>query len=98
MCIVWRENMDIEFGSVQELYERLKPALKSKVLELKRDGYDYLTSEDVWNYLKEKKWKSSNNLALCEMVSDIFNSDNALIDAYFKGKLNYKKRRVYFED
>jgi len=90
--------MDIEFGSVQELYERLKPALKSKVGELKRDGYDYLNTEDVWNYLKEKKWKSSTNLALHQMVSDIFNSDNALIDSYFKGKLNMKQRRVYFED
>jgi len=90
--------MNIEFGSVQELYERLKPALKSKVEELKRDGYDYLSAEDIWNYLKEKKWKSSRNLALHEMVSDIFSSDNALIDAYFKDKLNIKKRRVYFED
>ena len=90
--------MDIEFGSVQELYERLKPALKSKVGELKRDGYDYLNTEDVWNYLKEKKWKSSTNLALHQMVSDIFNSDNALIDAYFKGKLNKKQRKVYFKD
>ena len=90
--------MNIEFGSVQELYERLKPALKSKVEELKRDGYDYLNTEDVWNYLKEKKWKSSTNLALHQMVSDIFSSDNALIDAYFKGKLNKKQRKVYFKD
>lgn len=90
--------MDIEFGSAVELYERLKPALKSKVGELKRDGYDYLNTEDVWNYLKENKWKNSSNLALHEMVSDIFSSDNALIDAYFKDKLNLKKRRVYFED
>jgi len=90
--------MNIEFGSVQELYERLKPALKSKVEELKRDGYDYLSAEDIWNYLKEKKWKSSRNLALHEMVSDIFSSDNALIDAYFKGKLNKKQRKVYFKD
>lgn len=90
--------MNIEFGSVQELYERLKPALKSKVEELKRDGYDYLSAEDVWNYLKEKKWKSSKNLALHEMVSDIFSGDNALIDAYVKGKLNKKQRKVYFDN
>jgi len=90
--------MNIEFGSAQELYERLKPALISKVGELKRDGYEYLKTEDVWNYLKEKKWKSSKNLALYEVVSDIFNSDNALIDAYFKEKLNTKKRKVYFEN
>ena len=90
--------MDIEFNSAGELYERLKPALKSKVLELKKVGYDYLKAEDVWNYLKDEKWGNSKNLALYQMVSDIFNSDNVLIDAYFKDKLNYKKRKMYFED
>ncbi len=90
--------MDIEFNSASELYERLQPALKSKVLELARDGYGYLTCEDVWNYLKEKKWVNSINLGLSDMVSDIFSSDNELIDAYFKDKLNSKKRRVYFDD
>lgn len=90
--------MDIEFNSANELYERLKPALKSKIAELKRDGYTYLTEEDVWNYLKEKKWQNSKNLALNEMVSDIFNSDNSIIDDYFKGKLNKRTRRVYFDE
>lgn len=90
--------MDIEFNSAEELYERLNPALRSKVAELSRAGYGYLTTTDVWNYLKEVKWKNSVNLALNEMVSDIFSSDNALIDAYFKNKLHTKTRRVYFGD
>ena len=90
--------MDIEFNTAEELYTRLKPALESKVSELTRDGYDYLTTEDVWNYLKENKWYSSTNLSLYEMVNDIFESDNALIDMYFKDKLNNKKRRTYFEN
>ena len=90
--------MDIEFNNAEELYQRLKPALQSKVAELSRDGYDYLTVDDVWNYLKEIKWKNSVNLALNEMVSDIYNSDNVIIDAYFKDKLNKKNRNLYFED
>ena len=89
--------MDMEFNSASELYERLQPALRSKVAELKKDGYEYLTVEDVWNYLKESKWKNSKNLALNEMVSDIFSSDNAIIDDYFKGKLNRRTRKVYFD-
>lgn len=89
--------MNMEFNSASELYERLQPALRSKVAELKRDGYEYLTVEDVWNYLKESKWKNSKNLALNEMVSDIFSSDNAIIDDYFKGKLNRRTRKVYFD-
>ena len=89
--------MDIEFNSVAELYERLQPALKSKVAELKREGYSYLTVEDVWNYLKESKWKNSKNLALNEMVSDIFHSDNVLIDDFFKSKISRRSRRVYLD-
>lgn len=89
--------MELEFKTAQELFERLTPALKSKVYELKMQGYSYLEIEDVWNYLKEKKWQGRNGLALNEMVSDIFSSDNELIDDYFKEKLNQKNRKMYFE-
>ena len=89
--------MEIEFNNISELYERLKPALKSKIAELKREGYDYLTIEDVWNYLKENKWKDSKNLALNEMVNDILNSENIIIDDYFKHKMKKRTRRVYLD-
>ena len=89
--------MEIEFSSIEELYNRLKPALRTKQSELKQNGYGYLKIEDVWNYLKEKKWIKSRNLGLNEMVSDILNADNELIDEYFKEKLNEKSRKIYFE-
>ena len=89
--------MDIEFSSLEELYERLKPALRSKMSELRECGYGYLKIEDIWNYLKEKKWKSSRDLGLNDMVSDILNADNDLIDDYFKEKLNEKNRALYFK-
>ena len=34
------EIKDIEFNSVFDLYKRVKPALNSKVKELKREKYD----------------------------------------------------------
>ena len=37
---------------IKELYERLKPALTTKVTELKRNDLDYIKIEDIWNYLK----------------------------------------------
>ena len=40
--------MDIEFNNVKELYERLKPALTTKVTELKRNDLDYIKIEDIW--------------------------------------------------
>lgn len=87
-----------EFNSLEELYARLKPALHTKKEEMKRAGYEYIKSEDIWNYLKESVWKKANNLSLHQMVSDILNTDSALIDAYLKEKLNMRNRTLYFED
>ena len=90
--------VEIEFNSLEELYNRLRPALNVKLSELKANGYGYLKLEDIWNYLKENKWKSSHDLMLSDMVSDILNSDNALIDDYFKEKINEKNRKLYLDD
>ncbi len=90
--------MDIEFNSLEELYNRLKPALSTKQREMARNGYSYVTIEDVWNYLKEIKWKKANNLSLYEMVSDVLNVDDLLIDNYLKQKMNLKNRELYFKE
>lgn len=90
--------MDIEFGSIEELYKRLKPALDTKVNEMHRKGFTYIKKEDVWNYFKEIKWKKSIDLNLYQMVSDIINTEDVLIDDYLKDKLNLKNRKVYFEE
>lgn len=82
--------MDIEFNNVKELYERLKPALNTKVTELKRNDLDYIKVEDIWNYLKESKWVSANNLLLYQMVDDILNLDNNEIDEYVKEQIRKK--------
>lgn len=89
--------MDLEFNSLEELYNRLRPALNVKLTELKNNGYGYLKIEDIWNYLKEKKWRSSHALSLNDMVSDILNADNELIDDYFKEKINEKNRKLYLD-
>lgn len=82
--------MDIEFNNVKELYERLKPALNTKVTELQRNDLDYIKIEDIWNYLKDSKWSKANNLLLYEMVDDILNLDNNIIDEYVKGEIRKK--------
>ena len=90
--------MDIQFNSLEELYQRIKPALKAKKSEMDRNGFSYIKEEDVWNYLKEIKWKSAQGLNLSTMVSDILNTDNLEIDAYLKSKLNEKNRIIYFDN
>lgn len=82
--------MDIKFNNVKELYERLKPALNTKLTELKRNDLDYIKIEDIWNYLKDSKWVSANNLLLYQMVDDILNLDNNEIDEYVKDKIRKK--------
>ena len=89
---------NITFNSVEELYQRMKPALSTKRAEMKRSGYVYATEEDIWNYLKEEKWKNSKDLSLYEMTCDIFAIDDVLIDAYLRNKMNKKNRKIYFEE
>ena len=88
--------MDVAFESLEELYKRIKPALITKKNEMKRDGYIYIKEEDIWNYLKEIKWKNARDLSLSEMIIDILNTDNIIIDSYLKEKLNLRNRNVYF--
>ena len=90
--------MEIGFNSLQELYERIKPALTTKKEEMKRHGYTYLKEEDIWNYFKETKWIVSNNLSLYQMVSDVLNTDDILIDDYFKNKISKEIRHANLEE
>ena len=90
--------MDIEFSSLEELYKRLKPALNTKCGEIRAQGYAYIKEEDIWNYLKEIKWKSSKDLSLYEMVSDILNLESESIDSYLKDKLQNMDRKIYFNE
>lgn len=90
--------MDIEFNSIKELYDRLTPALNTKVIELKRNDLDYIKKDDIWNYLKDKKWSKANNLLLYQMVDDILNLDNNEIDDYVKGEIRRKVIRPNLEN
>lgn len=84
--------MDIGFRSIEELYRRVKPALTTKMREIHRNGISYIKEEDIWNYLKDKKWRSSKDLSLHQMVSDILNCDDILVDDHFKNTLSKNER------
>ena len=73
---------DIEFKSLEELYNRIKPALYSKVLELKRKGIDYVKEEDIWNYLSINVWKKTDQLTISLMVSTIMDLKEDEITSY----------------
>lgn len=90
--------MDITFNSLEELYNRIKPALRTKKEEMKRNGFVYVKESDIWNYLEEKKWINSKNLSLYQMVDDVLNVDDIVIDNYLKEKLNMRNRNIYFNE
>lgn len=79
--------MDINFNSIRELYDRVYPALKSKVKELKKNNIDYIKEVDVWNCLIEVRWKKTSGLVLADIVDDILNTDNKVIEDYVKGQM-----------
>lgn len=88
----------MEFASLRELYARIEPALEAKRMEMIRSGYSYIKKEDIWNYLKEVKWKSSTDLSLAEMVNDILNSDSEIIDDHLKNTLKRSRRSAYLNE
>ncbi len=88
--------MDYEFSSQEELFKRVKPALNSKKSELDKLGYTYINIMDIWNYLIENKWRSSNNLMLSDIVNDILHVSSDKLDKYLKDKMTQSKRTQYF--
>lgn len=58
----------------QEIFQKVLPALQTKMSEFKFYEYDSITLMDLWNYCVEKKWrkKAVQDLHIHEIVSIIF--------------------------
>lgn len=80
--------MKEEFKSLTDLYNKIKPALKTKENELRGHGIKYIKQEDIWNCLKEVKWKNSSNLSLSEMVNDVLEISIDNLDMYVKKQIS----------
>lgn len=78
------------FGTLKDLYERVLPALKSKVKELKRNHLSFVTEKDVWDCLRKNKWNGETDLTLYDIVNDIlFIEEKDLLDfMHFKQALH----------
>ena len=83
----------IEFKSAKELYDRVLPALYSKVKEVRNLGFAYITEEDIWNYLVNSTWKTKRNLQLHDLISDILYADNYKLNDYVMDKMRKLKKR-----
>lgn len=83
-----------KFKTLDELYKRLKPALYSKVDELKRKGLNYIKAEDIWNYLLESEWEKCENLSISQMTSDILYAQDYLLSSYVMNILKETQRET----
>lgn len=83
----------IEFKSAKELYDRVLPALYSKVKELRNLGFKYITEKDVWNYLVNSTWKVKRDLQLHDLINDILYADNYKLNDYVMEKMKKLKTR-----
>ena len=54
----------LEFKTKEELYKRVSPALYSKLKEVRKLGFKFITEKDIWNYLVENEWRKRVNLDL----------------------------------
>lgn len=91
-------NLEIKFKTLKELYDRIRPALKSKARELHKKGYPYIHEEDIWNFLKNYKWTSSRDLDLGGMVNDIFNLNEDELNQYVKEEIQKYHRKATQEE
>ena len=78
--------MNDEFQSIEELYQRVLPALRTKVHKLSYKGISFVSEEDIWNLLMEK-WKNERGLTLYDIVDDILKiEEEVIIDKYKNNK------------
>lgn len=74
--------MDLKFNDVEQLYDLLLPALETKEIQLRRNDYLGLSKKDIWDYLKDTKWKDYKEFRVHQMISDILTADNDSINSY----------------
>lgn len=83
------------FGTLKDLYNRVLPALRSKVKELKMNHVFFVTEKDVWDCLRKNKWNGESDLTLFDIVNDILFVEEKDILNYVHAKnfteINYEK-------
>ena len=82
-----------EYTNIKELFNDLKPAFNVKLRLIKKD-YDYITRNDIWNYLKINKWCKDVNLTISEMVDDIIMVDIDKVDRFLKEYIKKQERQL----
>ena len=83
--------MSIDIKSQKELYDKIKPALRCKKHHLINEGITIVSEDDIWDYLKNNKWNTCENLNLYEVIDDILNTPGYVFQSYILNKLINKE-------
>lgn len=79
--------MENKFNSQMELFNKLKPAMRTKKHELMRKGIKFVKEKDIWEYNKEFNWRQATGLTLASMVNDILNTNDKNYEEYVLKKI-----------
>ena len=72
---------EFKFNSINELYNRLLPAMETKKNDLLRNTKVLISEKEIWGYLRYNYWNKKSKLTLGEMVNDILNlSDKEIVN------------------
>ena len=81
---------DFKFNTLGEVYNKVFPALQTKVNDLKSKNIKHIKEEDVWDYLRKYYWNSKTDLTLYDLVSDILSTPDYKLEEYVLHKESYK--------
>lgn len=80
--------MENKIKTQNELYSKVKPALRTKRHELFMNGIKIVKEIDIWNYNKENNWRNARGLTLAGMVDNILNTSEEEYEKYVIDKIN----------
>ncbi|MDD2238806.1 MAG: post-transcriptional regulator [Bacilli bacterium] len=89
---------DFKFNTLDELYQKLYPALVTKTNDLKRNGINYIKEADIWNYLRKNYWNNSKKITLFDLVNDILSTPNYVLEEYVSNKIQKNNKDIEKEE
>lgn len=84
--------MENKFNTQNELFNKVKPALRTKKNELIRNGIKFVSEIDIWEYNKYHNWRKAKGLTLASIVNDILNTNDREYEEYVLKKLKDSER------
>ncbi|KPN96791.1 post-transcriptional regulator [Lysinibacillus sp. ZYM-1] len=82
----------------EQLFEKIRPAIDSKIAEFRYFQYDAITAEELWRYCVEKKWrkKKIEQLRLYEVIATIFSVSPSDIVSF--NQVEFLQSNNWFEE